>query len=39
MPVFADDDRFENLNRKIFTVNDRLDRYRPAPGCSGLQNM
>ena len=27
MPVFADDDRFENLNRKVFYVNDRLDKY------------
>ncbi len=32
MPVFANDDRFENLNRKVFYVNDRLDHYalRPA---------
>jgi len=32
MPVIADNDRFENLNRKVFTVNDHLDRYalRPA---------
>ena len=32
IPAFADDDRFENLNRKVFYVNDRLDHYalRPA---------
>ncbi len=32
MPTFADDDRFESLNRKMFYVNERLDRYalRPA---------
>ena len=32
MPVFANDDRFENLNRKVFYVNDRLDHFalRPA---------
>ena len=32
IPAFADDDRFENLNRKMFYVNDRLDHYalRPA---------
>lgn len=32
VPAFADDDRFENLNRKVFTINDRLDQYalRPA---------
>jgi phospholipid-binding lipoprotein MlaA len=32
MPVLADDDRLENLNRKVFYINDRLDQYalRPA---------
>ena len=32
IPACADDDRFENLNRKMFYVNDRLDHYalRPA---------
>jgi len=32
MPAVADDDRFENLNRKMFFINDRIDRYslRPA---------
>jgi phospholipid-binding lipoprotein MlaA len=32
MPVFANDDRFENLNRKVFYINDRLDHFalRPA---------
>ena len=31
-PVFANDDRLENLNRKVFYINDRLDHYalRPA---------
>ena len=32
MPVFANADRFENLNRKVFYINDRLDHFalRPA---------
>lgn len=32
MPAYADDDRFENLNRKVFYINDRLDHFalRPA---------
>ncbi|MGB0450325.1 MAG: MlaA family lipoprotein [Porticoccaceae bacterium] len=32
VPAFADDDRFESLNRNVFTINDRLDQYalRPA---------
>ena len=32
VPAFTDDDRFENLNRKVFIINDRLDQYalRPA---------
>ena len=33
VPVYAEDgDRFENLNRKVFYINDRLDHYalRPA---------
>jgi phospholipid-binding lipoprotein MlaA len=32
IPAFADDDRFENLNRKVFYINDRLDHFalRPA---------
>ncbi len=31
-PVSANDDRLENLNRKVFYINDRLDHYalRPA---------
>jgi phospholipid-binding lipoprotein MlaA len=30
--AFADDDRFENINRKVFYINDRLDHFalRPA---------
>ncbi len=39
IPVFADDDRFENLNRKIFTVNDRLDQYALRPAAVAYKTV
>jgi phospholipid-binding lipoprotein MlaA len=39
IPAFADDDRFENLNRKVFYVNDRLDHYALRPAAVTYEKL